>query len=295
MKIAVVGATGLIGRRLVDALLRDGHAVVAVSRGGSGVADAPGVAWDASVGPMPAAALDGVDAVVNLAGSDIGARWTNERKALIRSSRIQTTRGIVAALAAPGAPRVLVSASAVGYYGTGEETRVETSRPGSDFLADTCLAWEQEAFAARAHGVRVVVVRIGIVLAREGGALRKQLTPFRLGAGGPLGGGRQWVPWIHVDDTVGILIHALTHEVEGPLNATAPNPVRQGEFARALGAALHRPAVLPTPGIALRLALGEMATLALDGQRVEPRETLASGYVFRHTDVREALERELAD
>lgn len=295
MKVTVVGATGLIGRRLVDALLRDGHGVIAVSRTGSAVADAPGVAWDPATAPMPAAALDGADAVVNLAGAGIGdSRWTTERKALIVSSRQLATRGIVSALA-QGGPRALVNAGAVGYYGTGEERRTEASAPGDDFLAETCLAWEEDAFAARAHGVRVCVVRFGIVLAREGGALKKQLPPFRLGLGGPIGGGRQWVSWVHIDDAVGVLIHALTHDVSGALNAVAPNPVRQAEFATALGAALHRPAVLPTPAFALRLAMGEMATLALDGQQVHPEATLGAGYAFRHTDVREALTYELSD
>lgn len=290
MRFAIVGATGLVGRRLAVALLEAGHGVVAVSRGGEPVADAAGVAWDAATGPMPAAALDGVDGVVNLAGAGIGdARWTDARKALIRDSRVKTTRGIVAALA-DGGPRVLVNASAVGYYGTGEDARTEVSPPGGDFLADTCVEWEQEAFAARAHGVRVVVARMGIVLAREGGALKKQLLPFRLGLGGPLGGGRQWVSWVHIEDVVDIITFALTTDgVEGALNVTAPNPVRQAEFARALGGALHRPAFIPTPGFALRAAMGEMATLALDGQRVLPEATTAAGYVFRHTDVADAL------
>lgn len=296
MKVAVVGATGLIGRRLVDALRRDGHAVIAVSRHGSSVADAPGVAWDPATAPMPPAALAGADAVVNLAGAGIGdARWTAERKALIISSRQLTTRGIVAALASGAGPRVLVNASAVGYYGTGEEPRTESSAPGDDFLAETCLAWEEGAFAARAHGVRVAVVRFGIVLAREGGALKKQLPLFRVGLGGPIGGGRQWVSWVHINDAVGVLVHALTHDMSGAFNAVAPNPVRQAEFAKAVGAALRRPAVLPTPAFALRLAMGEMATLALDGQQVRPEATLAAGYAFRHADVREALRYELTD
>lgn len=296
MRVAIVGATGLIGRRLVDHLLEGGHEAVAVSRRGEPVADAPGVAWDAAAGPMPAEALDAADAVVNLAGAGIGdARWTDSRKALIRDSRVRTTRGIVAALAA-GGPRVLVNASAVGYYGTGEETLTEASPPGDDVLADTCVDWEEEAFAARAHGVRVVVARMGVVLAREGGALRAQLTPFRLGLGGPLGGGRQWVSWVHVDDVLGILTLALTDpSLDGPLNVTAPTPVRQREFAAALGAALRRPAILPTPGFVLRAAMGEMATLALDGQRVVPEAALRAGYTFRHTDIREALRAELRD
>lgn len=295
MRIAIVGATGLIGRRLTDALLREGHGVVAVSRGGGDVGAAGGVAWDPARGPMPPAALEGVDAVVNLAGAGIGDhRWTDARKREIRESRVAATRGVVAALG-DGGPRVLVNASAVGYYGTGERRCVETTPPGDDFLAHTCTEWEAEALAGRDHGARVVLTRFGIVLAREGGALKAQLRPFRLGLGGPLGGGRQWQSWVHIDDVTGVIAHALTHDgVEGPLNVTAPHPVRQGEFAKALGAALGRPAVLPTPGFVLRVAMGEMATIALDGQRVLPQATLASGYTFRWTDVREALRAELA-
>ena len=293
MRIAIVGATGLIGRRLTEALRVAGDEVVAVSRGGDSVADAPGVAWDPARGPMPAAAREGVDAVVNLAGAPIGeGRWTDARRTAIRDSRLAATRGVVTALA-DGGPRVLVNASAVGYYGTGERECVETTPPGDDFLGRTCRAWEAEAVAARAHGVGVVLVRFGIVLAREGGALAKQLTPFRLGLGGPLGGGRQWQSWVHIDDAVGIVRHALRSDVDGPLNATAPEPVRQAEFAKALGAALGRPALVPTPGFVLRAAMGEMATLALDGQRVLPQATLESGYRFRHTDVREALRAEV--
>jgi len=292
VRIAIVGATGLIGRRLTRALRAAGDDVVAVSRGGREVEGAPGVAWDAARGPMPAAAHEGVDAVVNLAGTPIGeGRWTDARRAEIRDSRVETTRGVVRALAGSG--RVLVNASAVGYYGTGERECVESTPPGDDFLGRTCQAWEAEAAAGRGEGLRVAVVRLGIVLAREGGALAKQLTPFRLGLGGPLGGGRQWQSWVHVDDAVGILMHALRTDMDGALNATAPAPVRQAEFAKALGAALGRPAVVPTPGFVLRAAMGEMATLALDGQRVLPRETLASGYRFRHTDVREALRAEV--
>lgn len=290
MKVAIVGATGLIGRRLVEVLLRRGDEVVPVSRRGEDIAGVPGVRWDPAVGDAVPAELTGADAVVNLAGAGIGdARWTDARKRLIRDSRVDTTRALVAALG-DGGPRVLVNGSAVGFYGTGDETRTEASPAGDDFLAETCVAWEAEALAAGSKGVRVVLLRTGIVMAAEGGALKKQLPLFRLGVGGPLGGGRQWQSWIHIDDVTGLIVHALGRDdVEGPLNATAPNPVRQREFASALGRVLGRPAFLPTPGIALRLAMGEMATLALDGQRVEPAAALASGYAFRFTELEPAL------
>lgn len=290
MKVAIVGATGLIGRRLTDALLGMGWDVVPVSRRGQDVAGVTGVRWDPGVGEAVPRELLEADAVVNLAGAGIGdARWTDARKRLIADSRVDTTRALVAALG-DGGPSVLVNGSAVGYYGTGEETRTEASPAGDDFLAETCEAWEREALVAADKGVRVVLLRTGIVMAAEGGALKKQLPLFKLGVGGPLGGGRQWQSWIHVDDVTGLIAHAIEHaEVSGPLNATAPNPVRQKEFASTLGRVLGRPAFLPTPGIALKLAMGEMATIALDGQRVEPAAALASGYAFRFTDLEAAL------
>lgn len=290
MKVAVVGATGLIGRRLVEALLGRGWDVVPVSRRGEDIAGAAGVRWDPAVGDAVPAELLAADAVVNLAGAGIGdARWTDARKRLIRDSRVDTTRALVAALG-DGGPRVLVNGSAIGFYGTGEGTRTEASPAGTDFLAGTCVAWEAEALAAEAKGVRVVLLRTGIVMAAEGGALKKQLPLFNAGVGGPLGGGRQWQSWVHIGDVTGLIAHAIERDdVTGPLNATAPGPVRQKEFARTLGRVLGRPAFLPTPGIALRLALGEMSTLALDGQRVEPAAALASGYAFGFTELEPAL------
>lgn len=292
MRWAVVGATGLIGRRLCRHLAAAGHDVAAVSRSGGAVdGAAAAVAWDPAAGPLGPAALAGHDVVVNLAGAGIGdARWTDARKRQIAESRRAATRGIVEALRADGAPRVLVSASAVGYYGTGERECTEATPAGDDFLAATCAAWEREALAARAHGVRVALTRFGIVLDAHGGALARQLVPFRLGLGGPLGGGRQWVSWVHAEDAVRLITLAGTDpSVDGPINVVSPRPVRQRDFARALGAALHRPAVVPTPAVALRLAMGEMATLALDGQRVTPSVALAAGYEFAHPDVDEAL------
>ena len=288
-----MGATGLIGRRLVAALTRRGDEAVAVSRRGAAVDGAESVRWNPAEGPPPAAALEGVDAVVNLAGAPIaGGRWTRARKRAIRASRVETTRLLVDALG-PGGPGTLVNASAVGYYGPRDDTVEESAPPGDDFLARTAVAWEGEALRARERGVRVILLRSGIVLAREGGALPRLALLTRLFLGGPLGGGRQWMPWIHIDDEVGLILFALDHEqVAGPLNAAAPAPVRQRDLARALGRVLHRPAVVPAPALAVRLAMGEMATVALDGQRAVPAAALGAGYAFRFEEVEAAL-REL--
>ncbi len=289
----MVGAAGLIGRRLAADLLARGDEVVALSRAGAaGIAGARDVRWDPATGPVPAGALDGCDAVVNLAGAPIGGhRWTAARKRLITGSRTGTTRLLVDALAADGAPRVLVNASAVGYYGPrGDEEVDERTPPGDDFLARACVAWEREALRAREHGARVMLVRTGIVLAREGGALPLLALPVRFLAAGAVGGGRQWIPWIHVDDESGLFRLALDRpDLEGPLVGAAPNPVRQRDFAAELGRVLRRPAVIPAPALPIRLALGEAATLALDGQRAVPRAALAAGYRFRHPDLGAAL------
>lgn len=292
MKVAIVGSNGLIGRALGRALVDRGDSVVALSRGGSsGIAGALDMRWDPAEGPPPAAALEGGDAVVNLAGVPIGGkRWTAERKREIRESRTLTTRALVDAMTAAAGPRVLVNGSAVGYYGPTEETVDETAPAGSDFLADTCVAWEREAVRAVESGVRVVLVRTGIVLARDGGALPQMAMPVKFFAGGPIGGGRHWIPWIHIDDEVGLLTLALDREaVSGPMNASAPEPARQRDFVKALARALGRPAALPTPAFPLRIAMGEMATLALDGQRAVPAVALAAGYEFIHPELEAAL------
>lgn len=292
MKVAVVGASGLIGRALSRALVARGDAVVALSRrGAAGIEGALDMRWDPAAGGPPEDALRGADAVVNLAGAPIGGRrWTAARKREIRESRTLTTRLLVDALAGPGSPRILVNASAVGYYGPTEDEVDESAPAGSDFLAETAVAWEREADRAEGHGVRVVRVRSGIVLDRDAGALPQMARPVRFFAGGPIGGGRQWLPWIHLDDEVGILLLALDEPgVSGPVNATAPEPVRQRTFVGALARALDRPAVLPTPAVALRLALGEMSTLALDGQRAVPAAARAAGYDFRYPDIDGAL------
>lgn len=292
MRVALTGATGLIGGHLARALIARGDEVVALVRGeSSGIEGARDVHWDPADGALPAGALDGVDAVVNLAGAPLaGRRWTADRKRRIRESRTVTTRLVVDALAADGAPRVLVNGSAVGFYGNAEEPVDETAPAGSDFLADTCVAWEREALRARDHGVRVALIRTGLVLAREGGILPTVARPVKLFAGGPLGGGRQWMPWIHIDDEVGLLLMLLDRdEAAGPFNGSAPEPVQQREFVRILGDVLGRPAVVPAPAVAIRLALGEMAVLALEGQRAVPAAALAAGYRFAHTDLEEAL------
>ena len=245
MRVAVVGATGLIGRALSRALVARGDAVVAVSRrGAAGVEGAEDARWDPAEGPPPDAVVGGVDAVVNLAGAPIEARrWTAARKREIRESRVLTTRLIAERVGGEGGAPVLVNASAVGYYGPrGDEVLTEESAPGRDFLAETCVAWEREAAGAEARGARVVLLRTGIVLSPRGGALPKLAMPVRLMVGGPIGGGRQWVPWIHEDDEVGVILHALDREdVAGPLNLTAPEPVRQRDMAAAMGRVLGRP------------------------------------------------------
>ena len=292
MRVAVVGATGLIGRALCDALMARGDSVSAVSRGGAaGIPGAEDVRWDPALGPPPAEALAGAAAVVNLAGAPMDRRWTAARKRAIRESRVVTTRLLAGALARQGGPGLLVNASGTGYYGPrGDEEVDEAAAPGSDFLALTCVAWEREAAGAAEAGVRVVMLRSGVVLAAHGGALPRLARPVRLFAGGPVGGGRQWLPWIHIDDEVGLILHALDHQgVSGPVNAVAPDAVRQREAAEVLGRLLGRPSILPVPAIAVRLAVGEMATLVLDGQRAVPRAALASGYRFRYPELEPAL------
>lgn len=295
MRVAVVGATGLIGRAVVKALHARGDEVVAVVRGAREVAGAHVVTWDPAAGGVTAGAFDGCDAVVNLAGSTIGRRWTDEVKREIVSSRIDVTDRVVAAIGADG-PRTLVNASAVGYYGNREEQVDESATPGSGFLADVCRRWEASARAAEAAGVRVVHLRTGIVLDGNGGALAQMLPPAKLGLGGPIAGGRQWFPWIHIDDTVGLVLCALDDAgIAGPLNLVAPGIVRQGEFAKALGHAVGRPAVAPTPAFAMKLLLGEGAQIILQGQHVVPRRALEAGYAFRFTELPASLEEILGD
>jgi uncharacterized protein (TIGR01777 family) len=302
MRVTVTGATGLIGSRLVERLRERGDAVTVLSRDPAKARETLGagveaVAWDPSAGPAPAAALAGADAVVHLAGEPVAQRWSAKAKERIRASREAGTRNLVAGIAAAEPrPRALVSSSAVGYYGPrGDEALPESAAPGTDFLAEVCKAWEREADAAEALGLRVVKVRTGVVLDADGGALKTMLPPFKLGAGGPVAGGRQFMPWIHADDVVGILLRAVDDESwSGAVNASAPEPVTNKTFSKALGRALHRPAVAPVPALAIKALYGEMAETVTNSQRVVPERTLALGYEFRHPDLDGALRSALA-
>jgi uncharacterized protein (TIGR01777 family) len=289
MRITVTGASGLIGSRLVARLRDRGDDVTTLSRNPSAPAS---VRWLPEQEPAPAVALGGRDAVVHLAGENVAQRWSDDAKRRIRSSRELGTRNLVAGIeAADPHPRVLVSASAVGYYGPhGDEELDEDAPAGDDFLAGVCVIWEREAQRAAELGLRVVRVRTGVVLDRGGGALAKMLPFFKLGVGGPVAGGGQYMPWIHVDDVVGIYVAALDGEDwQGPVNAVAPTPVTNKTFSKALGRALHRPAFAPVPGLAVRTLYGEMAEIVTKGQRVVPRRAQAHGYAYAHPDLDEAL------
>lgn len=302
MKILITGSSGLVGTALVSALARAGHTVCRLVRPQSAAGEGPkegfGVAWNPATEELGGAGV-GADAVVNLAGASIaGGRWTAERKALLRSSRIGTTHALVGALAKTNArPSVLVSASAIGIYGDrGDETLTEESKPGTDFLADLAKEWEAEALKAEALGIRVVLARFGIILAPDGGALPKMLTPFKLGVGGRLGSGKQWMSWVTLEDVVAILRFAIENAtVRGAINIVSAQPLRNSEFTKVLAKAVHRPALFPAPAFALRLALGEMANaLLLSSQRVLPQASEKLGYRFLHPDLTSALSSVLA-
>ena len=297
-KIWITGATGFVGRALIKELTEAGEAAAAFSRDPAKASSELGVEaarWDPMAGVLDPEALAGARAVVHLAGESVAeGRWSEAKKARIMDSRVRGTEAVVSALAALPAekrPPVLVSASAVGYYGDrGDEELTEESAPGSDFLAEVCKAWEREARKAEALGVRVVCLRIGIVLGEDGGALSKMLTPFKLGVGGRLGSGQQWMPWIHRDDLVGLIRFAIDQgALSGPVNAAAPKPVINRDFTSILASALHRPAFLPAPGFGLRLALGEFAEVLLGSQRVLPERALEAGYSFRFPQLEGAL------
>ncbi|MFN9368551.1 MAG: TIGR01777 family oxidoreductase [Planctomycetia bacterium] len=300
MKALVTGATGFVGPRLLRLLDKP----IVLSRNPDRARDGIGhlaariIRWDPQAGPPPAEAFEGVDAVLHLAGESVAeGRWTAAQKARIRDSRVIGTRHLVQGRAAAvRKPAVLVSASAVGYYGDrGDEELVESAAPADDFLGRVCVEWEREALAAEAAGVRVVTARTGIVLGAGGGALGKMLTPFRLGLGGPLGNGRQWMPWIHVADLARLYVHAAAQGgIRGPMNSVAPNPVRNSEFTRALGRQLHRPAFMPAPYIGLRVLFGEFAQVLFASQRVIPRVAIESGFVFQYPEIASALREILA-
>jgi len=296
MKIIVTGSTGLVGRALVRSLLSEGHAVTRLVRGESQTFSAPGttaVRWDPEWGTVEADALEGHDGAVHLAGESVAeGRWTEEKKRRIFESRVKGTHLLAETLAAlKEKPRVLVSASATGFYGDrGEEVLREESASGADFLAEVCREWEKAALPASRAGVRVVHMRIGIVLSGEGGALEKMLTPFKMGVGGRVGSGRQYMSWIALEDLVGAIRHALADEqLRGPVNAVAPRAVTNEEFTKTLGGVLGRPTFLPVPAFALRLAFGEMADVLLGGQRVEPARLKESGYQFKYPNLEGAL------
>jgi len=297
MRVTLTGATGPVGRRLVEALRRRGDEVTVLSRRPERAREALSVGaqgWEPTSSPAPPAALAGRDAVAHLAGESVAQRWTDDSRRRIHSSREIGTRNLVTALrdlADGERPRVLVSSSAVGYYGARSDEPVdESAPPGDDFLARVCVAWEREAHAAAGLGLRVVVVRTGVVLSPDGGALEKMLPFFRLGIGGPVAGGRQYLPWVHIDDVVGLYVAAIDREAwSGPVNGSAPEPVTNREFARRLGRALRRPAFAPVPGFAVRLLYGEMAEIVTEGQRAVPARPLELGYAFRHADLDEAL------
>jgi uncharacterized protein (TIGR01777 family) len=299
MRVAITGATGLIGRALVQALRQRGDQVVALSRDEDRARQALGDgveahAWPDPLGaPPPEAALAGADAVVHLLGEPVAQRWTSESKEAIRRSRVDGTRSLVdglLALAPDRRPGVLVSQSASGFYGPrGDEQLSEEAPPGDDFLSGVVVGWEREAMRAESE-LRVAVTRTGVVLSPEGGALAKMLPFFRAGIGGPVAGGRQYVPWIHLDDVVGAILFCLDDaRAAGPVNLAAPNPATNAELSRALGHVLKRPAVLPVPAFALKLLYGEMAQIVITGQRVVPSRLNQLGYEFRHPDLEAAL------
>ncbi len=290
MKVLITGGTGFIGRALSRELRLSGYNIIVSTRRKTD--SKKELTW---VPPelIPPETISNIDAVINLAGESIAAgKWTKERKERIMLSRVSTTRALVQSMQnANPKPKVLISASAVGYYGPrGDEIIAEDSSPGSDFLAEVCKAWEAEALKIQESGVRVVIMRFGTVLESDGGALPKMAMPFKFFAGGPVGSGRQWFSWIHRDDLTGIIKYALENgDVSGPINTTAPQPVTNKEFSAALGKSLSRPSWLPVPGFVLKIALGELGGVLLTGQRVIPKKITEAGYQFKYPDIDRAL------
>jgi len=295
VNITVTGATGFVGRHVIAGLLRDGHNISALARKRSAAmpASVRFFAWEAGETEPPAESLAGADAVIHLAGEPVGQRWTDEVKTRIRKSRVDGTRHLVNALSTQSRrPGVLISASAIGIYGSrGDEILTEGSAPADDFLARITVDWENAARLAEPLGIRVVCPRFSMILG-DGGALAKMLSPFRMGAGGRLGSGKQWTSWVHIDDIVSLILFALADdELRGPVNATAPNPVTNAEFTRELAAALHRPAIFPVPKLALKVMFGEMAEVVLASQRVIPEVAQKARFQFQYPQLGEALRR----
>jgi uncharacterized protein (TIGR01777 family) len=290
MNILITGGSGFIGKALTKELSSSGHNVIITTRQQSDSPD--GLTWN-TTDLIPSDVMSGIDAVVNLVGEPIvSGRWTKTRKERILRSRIDTTKALIQSIdRSEKKPKVLVSASAIGYYGPhGDEFITENSPPASDFLADVCVQWEKEALKAGKSGLRVVLLRTGGVLGPDGGALPLMTIPFKAFLGGPVGSGKQWFSWIHLDDEVGIIKYALENDsLSGPVNLTAPNPVTNRDFSSSLGRALHRPSRLAVPGFMVKLTLGELGAILLTGQRVLPDKALKAGYKFKYADVNEAL------
>jgi uncharacterized protein (TIGR01777 family) len=296
MNILITGATGLIGSPLAAALSDAGHEVFRLSR--RTPAEANDIQWNPAAGEIPKARLEGLQAVVHLAGENIAkSRWTNAVKQRMRASRVEGTRLLCEALAGLASPpKTLVAASAIGYYGDrGAELLTEDSPPGKGFLAELCRDWEAAAEPAQQHGIRVAKLRIGVVLSARGGALASMLTPFKMGVGGVVGSGKQYWSWIALDDVVGAIQHCLKQEsICGAVNAVAPNPATNADFTKTLGAVLHRPTILPMPAFAAKLMLGEMAEeLLLSSTRVKPKRLEETGYRFRYPTLESALKHAL--
>lgn len=298
MRIAITGGTGFVGTHLTRALLENGDEVILFTRSPEKVPLQEGVT--AIKFPLEdesdAHGLD-VGAVINLAGDSINQRWTKQAKSKILNSRVQTTRELVELIKQKKLmPKVMINASAIGYYGTAEDERfTEESPPGNDFLANVVQAWEEEAEQVQALGVRLIKARFGLVLGGDGGALPKMILPYRFYGGGKLGSGKQWVSWIHIVDIVGLMLFALEHDdTEGALNCTAPQPVRMNDLGKTIGKTLNKPHLLPAPSFAIKLMLGEMSILLLKGQHVHPKKALQKGYVFKYDDVEQALKQLLS-
>jgi uncharacterized protein (TIGR01777 family) len=295
MNITLTGASGFIGGALVAGLKSDGHQLHILGRSAPRDAAVQFSKWDANGNQMPPVkAIADADAIIHLAGEPVGQRWTPEVKRRIRESRVTGTRRLVDAIAAVESghrPPTLIAASAIGYYGNrGDEIINEGSKPGKGFLPEVCVEWETASQAAANYGLRVVCLRIGIVLGHGGGALGQMLPFFRLGTGGRIGTGRQWMSWIHLDDLVGLLLLALNNQaLSGPVNGTAPNPVTNSEFTQTLAEVIHRPAMFPIPEFGLRMLYGEMSQVLFESQRVLPDAAVRAGYQFRYPELRTAL------